>query len=88
MIRSSPGSQVLYQFIALIVTLAISIIGGLLIGLVVRSAKRPGSPEFKVENMYDDESKFTIEVSSDLTLYFLQVLVLLIVQLHEFPDQI
>lgn len=38
--------------------------------------------------MYDDESKFTIEVSSDLTLYFLQVLVLLIVQLHEFPDQI
>lgn len=52
--RSSPGSQFLFQILALLVTLAISIVGGTVVGLIVRYAKQSGSEGLKVENMYDD----------------------------------
>lgn len=57
LIRSSAGSQFLFQIIALLVTLAIAIVGGAVIALIVRSAKHPGGKEFHVDHMYDDSGE-------------------------------
>lgn len=63
LIRSSPGSQFLFQIIALLVTLAIAIVGGAIIALIVRSAKHPGGKEFHVDHMYDDSGTSSLASS-------------------------
>lgn len=54
-LHSSRGSQFTYQIIALLITLAIAIVGGTVMAFVVRLARHPSVEDLKVEHMYEDE---------------------------------
>jgi len=62
-LHSSKGLQFWHQNLALLITLAIAVVGGSVVALVMKLTRHPSTEELKVEHMFEDQGIPTVKDS-------------------------